>query len=78
MFIQILAILIFISALILGSKNCLFGLLGIIFVYGIFYAFTPFMIEIIKIKKGGSDDLKSQRKKKDSFGIDTDTEIYSN
>lgn len=81
---EMTAIVIFTASIFMGGSYSLLGLLAITTVFAVFYAFSPFMVQLFRIKK-----KQKQKFDEDDFdydftiikkeaGNDTDTEIYSN
>ncbi len=79
--IEFLSVIIFAISIFLGGKYCFLGLMVIVSLFSVFYAFSPFFVRFkrsnIKRKsKETQDELISMTSKKS--GKDTDTEIFSN
>ena len=77
--VEFLSVIIFAVSVFLGGKYCFFGLMMIVSLFGVFYAFSPFFVRFVKVsgkRKSGQHDLTGIQKKRS--GKDTDTEIFSN
>ena len=75
---EIVTIIAFVFAVIMGGGYCLLGLAIILLCSLVFYGFTPFTVALVK--RRGSEDFGNQDEvlSKNKTGMDTDTEIYSN
>lgn len=81
---ELIAVIIFIASIFMGVSYCLFGLISMMSLFAVFYAFSPFTVQLFRIKKKRKqtpdedefdEDFMSIKKE---AGKDTDTEIYSN
>ncbi len=82
--VELIAIIIFTASISLGGGYSLLGLVAIILAFCGFYAFSPFMVQLFKIRKKKKQSCEEDEFYDDFAGIkkeagnDTDTEIYSN
>lgn len=80
--IEFLSVIIFAISIFLGGKYCFLGLMVIVSLFGVFYAFSPFFVRFKRsnIKRKGKEEKQNEiidmTSKKS--GKDTDTEIFSN
>ncbi len=82
---ELIAIIVFAASIFIGGSYCLLGLVVIMLVFAVFYAFSPFMVQMFRLKKRKKHHSKEKEPDDDDFadikkeaGKDTDTEIYSN
>lgn len=76
---QIISIIVFVFAVIMGGRYCLFGLAVVILCSAVFYAVSPFMVKFLRSSyksddSGGQTGKSSERRS----GMDNEKEIYSN
>ena len=76
---QIISIIVFIFAVIMGGRYCLFGLITVILCSLAFYMVSPFMVIFLR-SSCKSDNSGEQTEKSSEYrsGTDNDKEIYSN
>ena len=72
--IQIIAIITFVFAIIMGGKYCLFGAGIVVLLSLVFYGFSPYTVRLLKPKLKNDEEREQSSK----AGLDSDSEIYSN
>ena len=76
---QIISIIVFIFAVIMGGRYCLFGLAVVILCSIGFYAVSPFMVKLLRNTSDSDEGSKKTKKVSDQrSGTDNEKEIYSN
>ena len=75
--VEIIAVIAFVAAVFMGCGYCLIGIIFITLIFGIFYAYTPFMINLRKCRKNFNLD-ENPKKEEDTAGETTEKEIFSN
>ena len=74
--IQAISLLVFMMVVFLGCGYCLLGLIFITLVFGGFYVFSPFMVNLAA--KRDQAIPARQKKTEENTGESTDEEIFSN
>ena len=76
---QIISIIVFIFAVIMGGRYCLFGLAVVILCSLVFYGLSPYMVKFSKWRARDTeqDDTETEIGENRS-GSDSEKEIYSN
>ncbi|MDO4199152.1 MAG: hypothetical protein Q4D57_00085 [Clostridia bacterium] len=76
---QIISIIAFVFAVIMGGRYCLFGLAVVVLCAIVFYAVSPFMVKFSKWRSRDTvpEEVEIQTHKNHS-GPDSNKEIYSN
>jgi len=75
---EIFSFIIFVAAVLLGGSFCLYGLFLVLFVFTLFYFFSPFSVRLYKVKGGRVSKQKSKKDSDYGENIGKEREIYSN
>ena len=75
--VEIIAVIAFVAAVFMGCGYCLIGIIFITLIFGIFYAYTPFMMNLRKYRKNFYPD-ENPKKEENTAGETTEKEIFNN